>query len=302
MTYLTPHANQSGHFKGDLSPLGVQVDASGGWWDAGDYLKFLQTTSYTADLLLAGVRDFPAEMGAGAGASNFSDEAKFRRRLAAPDVGRRFRRPSTTRSASGRGTRRPWATTTSGDSRRRTTRSVGPTRVYRYIRDRPVFRAGAPGSPISPNLAGRDAGHWPCASRTTRHRIRPSPTGCLTSAEDIFDLVDTNPPKQLLTVIPVQLLSRNRVRDDLELAATELYFALAAGNVPRGLQHTDPLYYLGWRRTGRTSTSPGRATAADSLNLYDVSGFAHYDLYRGHRTGGKPPGPGGDPGRPLRGT
>ena len=28
---------------------------------------------------------------------------------------------------------------------------------YRYIRNRPVFRAGPPGSLISPNLAGRDA-------------------------------------------------------------------------------------------------------------------------------------------------
>src|SRR5262249_30335817 len=38
-TYLTPNANSSGHFKGDLTSLGVQIDATGGWWDAGDYLK-----------------------------------------------------------------------------------------------------------------------------------------------------------------------------------------------------------------------------------------------------------------------
>ena len=64
-TYLTPNANSSGRFKGDLSPLGDTIDASGGWWDAGDYIKFVQTTSYTVDMLLAGVRDFPAQMGAG---------------------------------------------------------------------------------------------------------------------------------------------------------------------------------------------------------------------------------------------
>jgi endoglucanase len=45
MTYLTPKANSSGAFSGDLTPLGVRIDASGGWWDAGDYLKFVQTTS-----------------------------------------------------------------------------------------------------------------------------------------------------------------------------------------------------------------------------------------------------------------
>ena len=65
MTYLTPHANSSGRFKGDLTPLGVRINAAGGWWDAGDYLKFVQTTSYTVDLLLAGVRDFPGQMGPG---------------------------------------------------------------------------------------------------------------------------------------------------------------------------------------------------------------------------------------------
>src|SRR5439155_9327830 len=33
----------------------------------------------------------------------------------------------------------------------------GTDPLYRYIRHRPVFRAGPPGSPVSPNLAGRDA-------------------------------------------------------------------------------------------------------------------------------------------------
>jgi endoglucanase len=76
MTYLTPNANSSGAFKGDLSPLGVRIDASGGWWDAGDYLKFVQTTSYTVDLLLLGVRDFPAQMGPSS-RSDFTAEGKF---------------------------------------------------------------------------------------------------------------------------------------------------------------------------------------------------------------------------------
>ncbi|HEX2587678.1 MAG TPA: glycoside hydrolase family 9 protein, partial [Gaiellales bacterium] len=76
MTYTTPSANSSGRFSGDLSSLGVHIDASGGWWDAGDYLKFLETTSYTDGVLLSGVRDFPAQMGTGSGA-DFTAEAKF---------------------------------------------------------------------------------------------------------------------------------------------------------------------------------------------------------------------------------
>ena len=45
MTYLTPKSNSNDGFNGDLKPLGVRIDASGGWWDAGDYLKFVETTA-----------------------------------------------------------------------------------------------------------------------------------------------------------------------------------------------------------------------------------------------------------------
>src|SRR5262249_56579149 len=69
--------NSGGGFKGDPPPLGGRITAAGGGWDAGDYLKFVQTTSYTADLLLAGVRDFPGQMGSGSPASNFAAQAKF---------------------------------------------------------------------------------------------------------------------------------------------------------------------------------------------------------------------------------
>jgi endoglucanase len=75
--YLTPNVNKNGRFSGDLSPTGAHIDASGGWWDAGDYLKFVQTESYTVALMLAGVRDFPNQMGAGSSTSNFSAEARF---------------------------------------------------------------------------------------------------------------------------------------------------------------------------------------------------------------------------------
>src|SRR5215471_9259606 len=76
--YLTPNVNKNGRFSGDLTPTGAQIDASGGWWDAGDYLKFVQTESYTTALMLIGVRDFPAQMGSTAPAStDFTAEAKF---------------------------------------------------------------------------------------------------------------------------------------------------------------------------------------------------------------------------------
>ena len=79
MTYLTPSVNPSGRFNGDLTSLGTRIDGSGGWWDAGDYIKGVQTLGYTTDLLLAGVRDFPGQMGPAPGSptSDFTAEAKF---------------------------------------------------------------------------------------------------------------------------------------------------------------------------------------------------------------------------------
>ncbi len=77
MTYLTPTVDGNGTFAGDLTALGKTIDASGGWWDAGDYLKFVQTTSYVVALLGIGVRDFPGKMGVEARLSDFTAEVKF---------------------------------------------------------------------------------------------------------------------------------------------------------------------------------------------------------------------------------
>src|SRR5271163_3539187 len=50
-----------------LSPASLpNIHAAGGWWDAGDYEKYVETVSYTAALMQIGVRDFPHQMGANA--------------------------------------------------------------------------------------------------------------------------------------------------------------------------------------------------------------------------------------------
>ena len=186
-TYLTPKVDGNGAFKA-TSLARHSIDAAGGWWDAGDYLKFVQTTSYTVALMLTGVRDFPARWGPAA-ASNFTAEARFgvqwllrmwndRTRTLYYQVGigegnsRHDRRPRHLAPAAGRrhyGGRNP---------------------AYRYIRHRPVFRAGPPGSPVSPNLAGRDAaafglcfqvfrgttGAWPHAACARARTSSRSPT------------------------------------------------------------------------------------------------------------------------------
>jgi endoglucanase len=289
MTYLTPHANSSGHFKGDLTPLGTTINASGGWWDAGDYLKFVQTTSYTVDVLLAGVRDFPAQMGAGSGASNFTAEARF----GANWLLHMWDDPTQTLyyqvgigegNAKTTGDHDIWRLPQADDT------YGGTDPHFRYIRNRPVFRAGPPGSKISPNLAGRDAAALAEAYQVFKTTAPAFAKKCLRAAEHIFDLADTSPSGDLLTVIPFSFYPESEWRDDLELAATELYFAIAPGGLPTGLPHTDPMFYLQGAAHWAHAYIAGPGDAGDTLNLYDVSGLGHYELYRAIDQAGDPGG------------
>jgi endoglucanase len=288
MTYSTPAVNSSGRFSGDLAPLGVTINASGGWWDAGDYLKFVQTESYTDGVMLSGVRDFPAQMGPGSG-SNFTAEAKFGARF----LLRMWNDKTRTLyyqvgigvgNAKAVGDHDIWRLPQADDT------YGGSDPLYRYIRNRPVFRAGPPGSPISPNLAGRDAAALAECYVVFKSTSPAFANRCLRSAEHIFALADTSPSGNLLTVIPYSFYPETEWRDDLEWGATELYFAVASGGLPAGLPHTDPLFYLQQAAHWAHAYITGPNDAADTLNLYDVSGLAHYDLYRAIAQAGNPPG------------
>ncbi|HEY0484039.1 MAG TPA: glycoside hydrolase family 9 protein [Kofleriaceae bacterium] len=287
MTYSTPAANSSGRFSGDLSALGVRIDASGGWWDAGDYLKFVQTTNYTDGVLLAGVRDLPSQMGAGSG-SDFTAEAKF----GADFLLRMWDDSSRTlyyQVGIGEGNAKTigdhdiWRLPQADDA------FGGTDPLYRYIRNRPVFRAGPGGSPISPNLAGRDAAALAECYVVFKTSDPAFANRCITAAVHIYDLANTS-PGQLLTVIPYSFYPETEWRDDLEWGATELYFALASGGVPSVLTTHTASYYLQQAAHWSNAYITGPEDAADTLNLYDVSGLAHYDLYRAIGQAGNPAG------------
>ena len=287
MTYTTPHVNMDGHFMGDLNPIGTRIDASGGWFDAGDYLKAVQTESYTTDMLLAGVRDFPARMGSGSTSSNFTAEARFgvqwllkmwndQTRTLYYQVGIGNGNAKTVSDHD------IWRLPQADDTYRRT------NPAYRYIRHRPVFRAAPAGAPVSPNLAGRMAAAFAMCFQVYRTSAPTLASKCLLAGEHIFGLADTSPSGHLLTLIPFSFYPESEWRDDLELGATELAMALAAGGLPTGLPHTDPAFYLS--RAAHWAKAYIAGGGGDTLNLYDVSGFAHYDLYRAIQAAGDPAG------------
>jgi endoglucanase len=289
MTYLTPNANSSGRFSGDLSPLGVRVDASGAWWDAGDYIKGVQTESYTVDMLLAGVRDFPAYLGAGSATSNMTAEARF-----GTDWLLRMWDDSTstlyyqvgigTGNAKTVGDHDIWRLPQADDT------YGGTDPRYRYIRNRPVLRAGPPGSRVSPNLAGRLAAAFGLCYQVFKATDPAFADRCLLSGQHVFDLADTAPSGNLLTYLPFSFYPESEWRDDLELGAAELYLATASGGLPAGLPHTDPAYYLGQAAHWANAYITGPNDATDTLNLYDVTGFGHYELHRAIGQAGNPPG------------
>ena len=282
MTYRTPKVDGDGAFTGDLAPLGVRVDAAGGWWDAGDYLKFVHATAYTDAVLFMGIRDLPAQMGARAGPADFTAEAGFGARWLLRMWDDRTR-TLYYQVGIGNGNdatvsdhdiwRLPQADDTYG----------GHDPAFRYIRHRPVFRAGPPGSPVSPNLAGRDAAALALCAQVFRSSQPRLARRCLVSAEHLYDLADTSPSGHLTTAIPFDFYPESEWRDDLELGAAELALALEQPGAPRGLPHRDPRRYLRLAAHWAHAYIHGPNDAADTLNLYDVSALAHADLIRAMR-------------------
>ena len=289
--FLSPAFDDDDNIVGSLVPTGATVNAEGGWWDAGDYLKFVQTQSYVVALMMIGVRDFPHQMGRYSPDSNFTAEAQFGLRW----LHRMWDDQSRTLYYQvGIGTdfenfdylsdHDIWRLPQVDDD------YAGDDPTYLYIRHRPVFQAGPAGSKISPNLAGRLAADFAECFQLFRVTNPSIASQCLFSAEHIYDQADTNPAGNLLTVAPFDFYPESEWRDDMELGATELFLALQSGDLPEGLPHSDPLRYLylaaHWARAYMESSSDG----ADTLNLYDVSGLAHFELYRAIERAGNPSG------------
>ncbi len=288
MTYLIPAVNSNGDFKGDLTPLGVTIDAAGGWWDAGDYLKFTETISYVVGMMETDVRDFPNQLGAGSATSNYTAEAAFginwlehmwndSTKTLYLQVG--IGEGNSTIVGDHDIWRLPQADDTYG----------GTNPEDRYIRNRPVFRAGAPGSLISPNLAGRLAADFALCYQLDRVTEPTQAATCLKDAEDIFALADTHPGR-LQTAIPYDFYPEKEWRDDLEWGATEIYDALSAGPVPAGVPNTNAMAYLRQAAHWAHAYITGPYDAADTLNLYDVTGLAHFELYNAIEHAGNPSG------------
>jgi endoglucanase len=314
-----------------LTPTGQTIDASGGWWDAGDYMKYVETISYTVALQEIGVRDFPNQMGANAphnpptppgsisyagnaagppSSPDFTAEAEFgirfllkmwddKSRTLYYQVGNSQDWDNFSYLSDYDIWRLPEADDTWDNCNANAT----------FICHRPVFVAGPAGSPISPNLAGRLTADFALCYQLNRTSNPNLANQCLQSAEDIFALANTSYAEPapsvdggtctngcLLTIIPFDGYGETVWSDDMELGATELYLALqSAGkpaNLPSGLPQTNPMFYLKQAAQFAKNyiANVYNIGGADTLNLYDVSGLAHFELFRAIRLAGNPSG------------
>jgi endoglucanase len=282
MTYRTPPVDDNGNFKGSLAKYatGVRINASGGWFDAGDYLHFVETTSYTEAVLLQGVASFPRQMGSRSG-TDFTGEVKF-----GLDFLRRMwhERSRTLYYEVGTGEANSyyladhdiWRLPQADDHYQ------GTNPHYLYIRHPPVFRAGRPGAQLSPNLAGRLAADFALCYQVLRHSDPGYADGCLRSAETVYSLADPHWKGHLMTAIPWDFYPETTWRDDMMLGATELARALQeAGHpaaLPAGLPVRSAATYLRDAASWASAWIHSKQALGDTLNLYDVSALADYEL------------------------
>eukprot|EP01113_Clastostelium_recurvatum_P043120 TRINITY_DN7080_c0_g1_i5.p1 TRINITY_DN7080_c0_g1~~TRINITY_DN7080_c0_g1_i5.p1 ORF type:complete len:629 (+),score=125.01 TRINITY_DN7080_c0_g1_i5:157-2043(+) len=258
-------------------PSAAPVDVEGGWFDAGDYIKFVETASYTVDVLLLSLRDYNANsILTNAG---LATEAAYGLNLLIKtwdpvaevlylQVGIGDGNSKIT------GDHDLWRLPEKDD-----TLNVGPGDPDYYIKYRPVFaNANAQHSAlISPNLAGRVAAAFALCSQIYRSSNASLASSCLRSSQRIYALANTAPSGKLVTALPFDYYPETEWRDDLHLASSQLY--LATGNVT----------YL--QQACKWATAYINQGDADTFNLYDVGALAHYELHKIlSRTASPPPG------------
>ena len=239
-TYAPPHYNDDGVLQGPLKRLGKATrDVAGGWFDAGDYLKFTHTTAYVLAGMLLGRRDYP---GVPAG---FAAEARFGlrwlmqmwdddQRVLYYQVGIGEGNGDTIL-----GDHDFWRLPEKDDQR---SIDVNDTdHPAYYVKFRPVLRANAPGQRLTPNLAGRIAAALALCYQVYQHSHPQFAETCLTYADHLYNQADTT-PAAIFAASPTAFYPEDEWHSDLELGAVELYLAITARGSAAGLSHSANAY------------------------------------------------------------
>lgn len=278
-TYAWPTYPDPGSdgIQGDLQPLGGSVDLAGGWFDAGDFLKFTHTTAYADALLWAAQR----ELGAAA-PDTLAPEAQFGLEWLTkawhPDTGimdLQVGIGSGATDGSYLGDHDVWRLPETDDG------LTGD--AMRYLSHRPVFQANASGTQVPPNLAGRVSAALALAAQVKATSDPARAAQLLDMGSQVFDAAKTTDVRDadVVTALPHAFYPESSWRDDMAWGGAELALAAQALGDPRA---------YGWLAASARWASEYLATEAgeDTLNLYDTSALAFADLVRGMRASSTP--------------
>ncbi|CAM5239729.1 hydrolase [Streptomyces xanthochromogenes] len=264
--YARPRYNDDGtELTAPLRRTGGPVDVSGGWFDAGDYLKFTHTASYATDELLLAQRELPDTPGLAAEAAHGLSwldkmwDGRTRTLYAQVGLGAGDKNLH--------GDHDVWRLPEADDALK-----VHDGDPDQLVGRRPVFRAHQPGAPISPNLAGRVAAAFALAAQLDATRDPAAARQWLDKAAALYGQADTDHPRPLVTTFPHAFYSEDSWQDDMEFAAAEL--ALAARKLGDGRAEGWHTQAGTWARAYLASGNLG------TLDVSDVSALAHADLLR----------------------
>jgi endoglucanase len=278
--YATPHFQSGGDTitDSDLKKTGGPVDVEGGWFDAGDYLKFTHTTAYGDALLFAAERTL-----GGRSPSTLDAEAHFGEAWLAKMWNQQTKTlylqvgiGSGNSAGSFTGDHDLWRLPEKDDG-------DGSSADRYAAAHRPVFQAAAAGAKVSPNLAGRVSAAFALAAQVDAAADPTRAAAEYQAGASLYAQAATSsPPNPLVTALPNEFYPEDTWHDDMELGATEIALA------------TSRLGLRGSARYLREAAGFARGYLAgetgDTFNLYDVSALAHADLIAVIRRAGNPAG------------